>query len=309
MARRDFDEQVDPFNAADPVMPAEDSSAWHEDECKFDEQDKRDEEELDREWGEEDSQEAGGSSAGKKPSKLTFKFLAIIIVIFSLSISLIGLVTALVGGVFSKMASSSSELSHSELIEELQNRGYHVDDWSAADEDNEESKTAEAEAYLTLVVDDRLSALKNDENLHQTIADLLDTRFRSYYGFTATDAGLDTNAFADKCLDSYTYTITNTFAFPEDNDGSVYVDFTSYRVLNFIASFDDLAYAYIADAYADNELTTDEKSQIKDYFNEVLTSRWELSDTTLCFNFELDGDTWVISENDYQDEIDFAFDI
>lgn len=352
MARRDYDEQIDPFNASDPVMPADDTTSSHDDsECDFDgsayeapktkksrltenfkrqispvdnvdtdEEDElsnsdegQDEEDYGSEWDEDASDEETRSITSKKPSKLTFKFFAIVIIIFSLALSLIGLVTSLIGGVFSKLDSSSSpEYSYSELVDELQERGYHVDEWSETDDD-EYSEDAEAEAYLTLVVDDRLSALKNDENLRQMIIDDFNYKFADAYGFMPEEAGLDSSAYADKVLNSYTYEINSVYAFLDEDEGHAYAYINVYQFWDFNEAFDSLAQPYLSNNYlmypTDPSFTAEQKAQLQDYFDEAMSAAWELDEDYVGFDFTLEGDTWSIDEDAYQEEIEYAFSI
>lgn len=364
MARkwRDTD-NVDPFNASDPVMPSEDADAWHDgsDDCNLDdgayeapktkkshpsenfkrqlspvdnvdtdEEDELtnsdeyqdDEDNFDDERDEDASQKATSGraykmtagGANKKSSKLTFKFIAIVIVIFSVAISFIGIVSTFIGRAFSNIGSSSSrEYSYSELVDELNNRGYHVDEWSETSEDDEYSEEASAETYLTSVIDDRLSALKNDNNLRQMIIEDFNYKFAGAYGFMPEEAGLDSSAFADKVLNSYSYEISNVYAFPDEGEGHVYAYIGANQFWDFNEVFDRLAQSYLSEnnlMYPTNpNFTAEQKAQIRSYFEEAINTAWEPSEDYISFNFTLEGDTWSIDEDAYQEEIEYAFSI
>lgn len=255
---------------------------------------------------------AGG--ANKKSSKLTFKFIAIVIVIFSVAISFIGIVSTFIGKAFSNIGSSSSrDYSYSELVDELNNRGYNTKPWTGNSQDDDYSEEASAETYLTSVIDDRLSALKNDDNLRQMIIEDFNYKFAGAYGFMPEEAGLDSSAYADKVLNSYSYKINNVYAFPDEGEGRVYAYIGANQFWDFNEVFDRLAQAYLSEnnlMYPTSpNFTAEQKAQIRSYFEEAINTAWEPSEDYISFNFTLEGDTWSIDEDTYQKEIEYAFSI
>lgn len=354
------DSNIDPFNASDPIMPGDDSAAWHEDDCalgddsyeaptkkntrlteRFKRQDSpvdnvdTDEEDelsnsderqsnkggLDSEWGERlfgastenshvrivDADEINDAGTTKaKPGKV-LRIVVITIVVISLVSSAIGLAASLIGNAF-RSSVSPAERSYSELVEELQDRGYHVDEWTSTDEDSDD---AAAEAYLTLVIDDRLSTLKNNDNFRQMLIEDFDYKFEGTYGFKPADAGLDSSTYADKVLNNYTYEISSVYAFMDDGEGYVYSTIKAYQYWNFGYVFDNLAHTYLNDnnlmLSGVSSFTAEQKAQIKSYFDEAMNADWELGDDYAAFDFTLEGDTWSIDEDAYQEEIKYAF--
>lgn len=133
MARkwRDSD-NVDPFNAGDPLMPGDDDSAWHDsEECEFDEgayeapktkkarlteNFKRQVSPVDEEISEEEpapraaSVNNGPSPAQEQRSKKVLKWVILFIVIVSLGTSIMGLVVSCAIGIGENIGYVASEI-------------------------------------------------------------------------------------------------------------------------------------------------------------------------------------------------------
>lgn len=346
MAQRDFDEQVDPFNAGEPVMPGDDSSTWHDSDeaCNLDDgsyeapQKKNarsnkefelqpspadnvdtDEEDVNNaDWDEDEDENR--IKAGVKSninSRKFFIIVAVIIVVASLAILGVRLVFALISRTADRVADAIEDKAddtidgdYDDLLDELEKRGYEVEAWtgSGVDEDEELAK-----AYIRMVVDQRLDALKEDDNMRQRIIDDFNFKFENAYGFEPADAGLDAGAYADKVLSGYTYEIGNTYVFLSANEGSVFVDITAYQFWNFGDFFDETGGKYLSDNFLlfpeTPSFTAEQKAQLRTYYDEAMNAEWETYDTYNSFSFTLEGDTWSIDEDDYQDEIDNAFSI
>lgn len=155
----------------------------------------------------------------------------------------------------------------------------------------------------------RLDELCNmsDEQL-AVLGSRLDEDFRSRDGvYSLSDIGMDPTEVARWAASDMSYDLESAYAFPEDRDGSAYATVVTRDYYAVLTEYTEQRNAYLASGGAGEASDADRRARCGQLFRKALDSTTSTSEAFISIEFTLEGDTWVIDEGDWQDEVDYIF--
>lgn len=332
MARRTVNENdIDPFNAGEPIMPWDDPAALHDDasSCAFDETpyqapSKRADEyvspekttstqtadaagqrrskrarKAERKVAVEAARKRGASvrparSTGGRDAKRSPLRTVILLIVF------ISLASSLLGGLVSCIDDTVEHLS--DRVESIfdsteESSATRTDDY----EPTPQTEFSDDEAAIRDLVFARLDSLGDDARWRGSARAKLDERLDSYLGYSSTELGIDGDAYVDWLLAHLSWSCSAAFAF--DDEGSVYVDLTSPDAYEF---FDELS-----DDTHDTLGTLDgkkpnaaQRQKVADAFNDLLDNDPDTTTHSLRFTAKPSDDGgWSLDEDEFYNEL------
>lgn len=337
MARRDkHDTQVDPFNAGEPVLPWEEPHAFPID---------RDEGGGDGSLGEgacdgpnkaPDDYEAhgqSGASTGKRPAekdasagepepgrsvkaprrsrperaRTPWAILKTILIV-AVVVNLAPLVSNIIAesGLPDAMGNAMSG-----LFGYAPETGFDVSfggDSPAFEEDEEVAEAAKRDCVDLMSA--RLDAIpENGAPERERVATFLNASLEDSVGYTADELGIDSGAFADRLVSSFTYEIDSCFAYG-NGEASLYF----YTRCPSAYSIADAASAAIYE-YLDAEgrldgygapLTDGQKDRVRSLFAEAIGDAQDPIERFCLVSLSQQGDAWTYSEAELDEQVDMA---
>ena len=184
-------------------------------------------------------------------------------------------------------------------------------DWSVGEDVDYEEWTACGECVNTLY--DRLSTLSDDEELHAYLVEEFNDRLESEAHYDAEELGIDADAFADWYLANMWYITYSVSA----NDYSAEIDLYMMDVdYDDWWDFGDEVEAYLDEQdvsyYSGQALTDAQKEHIQGLYDDFIAN-YDLEDpdeyTILTFEFSEEDGEWVLDEDTYQSEMEYALDM
>lgn len=307
MARRTDQphDNIDPFNAGEPVLPWDDPQTEHDSEaCPLDEQPYRAPSKSEDSY-EAPSKKADEAKAAKakrkekaaaeKPAapgrrgrtKLSLRTIILIMIVFSLAG---GFISCVADGIGRAVDGISSAFDDS--------------DDSPSYQSEPQSEFTDEEAAVRDTATARLDALKDDERLRQSIAEHLSDNLEQAFDYNAEELGIDTDLWVDYQLDSFTYTVDSAFAF--DDGGDVYINANAVDMGYFVIALQSKAGSWVSDCDG-KPLTDAQKQRFASEFKELLGQNPETSDRFLNFTATPDGSDWTLDEDRFYSELTSLF--
>ncbi len=174
----------------------------------------------------------------------------------------------------------------------------------------EDSTVLSEEEYdvATLVAQrfDELNALSEDELAE--IGAELDTLFSSLIGFSFADLGIESTEVALWYTTDLSYEITYVNLYPSINSGTVGVWLETHNYSAALLEFSGIAVAFLASEEASSMSEADVSATLRQLFYETLASVSDDGQSSyLMIDVTLIDDSWVIDEDVWESEIDYAF--
>ena len=296
------DQQVDPFNAGEPIMPWDEPGALVDDIHNLPENDSHtlDEKPHDsyraprrpnapHETRVANPKTAETESASQNPGCLrTVRKAAVAIVAAVVLLDIIGSCTA---GLFDNTVDSS------------------LSDQDAYLQDDSDDQAIASMATA------RMDNLSQDPDALKLAAQGLDNKLKSYLGYSAEELGIDADAYAEWFFSKLSYQVNYAYDY-DDGTGIVAFDITSPIVYQLTGDLYDKSSDYLMenelygsfDGTDASPLTEEQQDRMRGFFAEVLTDA-ELEDSgILSFAVSKDADgTWHIDEDEFQENLDYLF--
>ena len=183
--------------------------------------------------------------------------------------------------------------------------------WSEGENVDYEEWTACGECVNALY--DRLSTLSEDEELHAYLVEEFNDRLEMEAYYDAEELGIDADAFADWYLANMWYTTYSVSA----NDYSIEIDMYMMDV-DYDAwwDFGDEVEAYLDEQdvsyYSGQALTDAQKEHVQGMYDDFIAN-YDFEDedeyAILTFEFSEEDGEWVLDEDTYQSEMEYALDM
>ena len=315
-----YEQQVDPFNAGEPVMPWDDPSALHDEGCELPadsgytaEEKPRDDyraperpaahrDERPAEVTTVDNSPTAGKSAKRpaapsgKPGCIRGVYMAVMLVI-------------LVMILFSALGSCVSDVFMSAVDNEMSDSNHAALDYSQEQADADEQAIADAVAA-------RMDKLADDPTVIEMAKQGLDEKLESYVGYTAEELGIDADAYAAWFLSQMSYQISYAYSY-DDGTGAASLEITSPLAYKIASDFysetsDYLMANKLYGSYGDGggaeaaPLTSEQQNQMRGFFANVLAATEPSEDGYMNVAASKDDNgTWQLDEQDIQDELSY----
>lgn len=305
-SRSHDDQQVDPFNAGEPILPWDDPEALHDDGCDLSESgayaaeekpqdDYRASEQTKPRHRYEATQTGEAVKSTQHGRRKGLRSCILVIVAI-----------AAITQAFSGMSSCVASIFLDELDTDSS------DDYSY-DSSSSDEQVAEDEQAATDAVTSRLDELANDPSAIDLAKRGLDDKLKSYVGYSAEQLGIDSQAYADWFFSNVSYQVESAYVY--DDTGSVTLTIGSPLTYRIASDFYDRASDYLLE----NELfgsfangtdvappTEDQQNHLRAYFADTLANVEIQSDGYMNVSVSKQADgTWTLDEQDYQSEIDY----
>ena len=318
-----YEPQVDPFNAGEPVMPWDDPEALHDDDsCSLPTDDgytaeekprddyrapkrpatQRNVQPADNVPGQPAAQRKtqSGNGAPKQPAtpngkpgcQRTFHKMFVLIVVIVMLINAFG---SCVSDVFEDVSVDASASDDTGL-------------------DNSQEQMNADERAIADAIKDRMDGLADDPDVIQLAKQGLDTKLKSYVGYTSEELGIDAGAYAAWFLSQMSYRINYAYTH-DDGTGIVSLEVDSPIAYQIASDFYDEVSDYLTSnrlygSYDDDTkaapLTSEQQDQMRGFFANVLAST-EPDDNgyaSIAATKDSDG-TWQLSEAAIQGELEY----
>ena len=216
------------------------------------------------------------------------------VLIFIIAVNVLPLALAFLGGAFDEAEPAREEPSSAEN--------------EIAFEENGEL-AQEAESACIAAVETRLDLVAAPDGPDRArIADFLDRLLKQGLGCTASDLGIDSQAFAELVASGFTYEVESCYAF---SDGTATVYFNSWApsagMIANTACQKIFDYLFIENDYDDTapvDLTEEQKSHIRMLFAEAIDEQGEDTEGFSSIDLRLEGDSWVLDEDGAIEAVD-----
>lgn len=336
------DDQVDPFNAGDPIMPGEE--LWTDDEPDPDED--AFETENYEPHGEEggmphkagddyraptkrghayeapsvdEGQGAGGGrplgpewqraadEAGGRERRRGRSSIGCVVALI-VAISLLGSLGSLIASCVATVGEGIS----TGIDSVLDGDGVSFDDYVSDDEETDWHDTADkSDLAAGREVERRIDALLADPSsgeLHERVASCLDGELAEREGYTAAQLGIDADAWATWVLSGVSWELSSVYTY-DDGTGSAYLDMTSPDVSSVISESGISSYLIDHDlsiwsGQGATQLTDAQRSEVRALWEAAMEQSEETSDSFLSVELiRVDG-VWTVDEATLWDALD-----
>lgn len=323
-----YEPQVDPFNAGEPVMPWDDPESLHDDgSCDLpadggytaEEKPKDDyrapeRPESKRPAAQRNAQPAGNAPkqptpprktqpdngapqqpaarSGKPGCQRSFHRVFVLVVVIVMFINAFG---SCASDVFDDVSSDSDASDDAAL------------DYS------QEQMNADEQAIANIITE-RMDGLADDPATMELAKQGLNSKLKSYVGYTAEELGIDADAYAAWFFSQMSYQISYAYTY-DDGTGIVAVEIASPLAFQIASSFYDKASDYLMDnelygSYDDDTvaapLTSEQQDRMRGFFADVLTDT-EPSDNGYMSVAAIKGadGAWQLSESAIKGELNY----
>lgn len=321
-------EQIDPFNAGEPDLPWSEpdpidarEADGHDGECTLDNGSYNGPTKVRDDYNAPDSQapqpQREGTGAGRRgPAKRQkgteaqtaarpsgkdgrrHPFIKAAL-IFIIVVNALPFALALLGGTLDESGPEPSSPSSTESTSTPEDdRGFT--------ETAEHACIAAAEARLS-----RLTAKGSPDQARVSV--FLDRIFEQGMGYTASELGIDADAFAELVTSRFTFEVDSCYA---SDDGTANVYFNSWgpsagmiantasqKIFNYLFIENDRSNA------ATTELTEGQKDRIRALFTEAIDEQGTDNEGFSSIDLRLEGDSWVLDEDEAVETIDILLGI
>lgn len=182
----------------------------------------------------------------------------------------------------------------------------------SADPDDPSDDEAAVEEQARALLD---TIAAPDSRARALIVDDFSQMFQQALGYTPADFGIDPNGYADWVLADFSYSITDVYAFDDEDgtDGSVFFDALTRDARGFTDAFYMRAFEYLQQQGLTDSaaiLPNDQqRSEVQRLFGDTLAEheqeRTEVEVAMLEFTRE--GDAWQVTDESYTDAARYLF--
>lgn len=318
-----YEPQVDPFNAGEPVMPWDDPESLHDnDGCDLpaaggytaEEKSKDDYRAPERPAAQRSAKPADnaprrrvaqrktqpngnapqqpGTPTGKPGHMRAFHRVFVLVVVIVMFINAFG---SCASDVFDDVSSDSSVSDDTNL-------------------DHSQEQMNADEQTIANIITERMDGLADDPAAVELAKQGLNSKLKSYVGYTAEELGIDADAYAAWFFSQMSYQISYAYTY-DDDTGIVAVEIASPLAFQIASNFYDKASDYLMDnelygSYDDDTvaapLTSEQQDQMRGFFADVLTDT-EPNDNgymSVAAIKSSDG-TWQLSESAIKGELNY----
>lgn len=312
-----YEPQIDPFNAGEPVMPWDDPSALHDEGCELPADTGYAAEEKPQDnyrapkrpatrHGEQpveapraDASLKTGTSpkqtaaASRKPGCARSVYKAVTLVVLAMIL-------------FNAFGSCASD-----VLENATDAA--TSDSDGADLEHSQEQANADEQAIADAIATRMDGLADDPAVVKLARQGLDTKLKSYLGYTAEELGIDADAYAAWFFSQLSYQVAYAYSY-DDGTGSVSLDITSPVVYQIASELYDRSSYFMRSnklygSYDDTQaipLTTEQQDQMRGFFADVLAGTEADNEGYLSAAVKKDTDgTWQLDETDFQDGLDY----
>lgn len=173
-------------------------------------------------------------------------------------------------------------------------------------------------AAVRVLMEERLSALAEDEDIQALVAEEFSShveKWVDYYGLTVEDLGLDADAFAEWFLSQLWYDIRDIHIYDAEASITFYVmdldTLNSYTssTNEYLSSFGSVVSNYLYESgYSGGELTESQLAGVQELYEDLLEN-WDRGSYAYCYvTVKMETGEWIIDEDELYSELADAFD-